>query len=81
MTTTKTMEAHFTIQGVRFSSLLLITGTGAWTLSGNGTISNGAHFGGAILIIPLSGETGSDQHVILQVVHLTNTTLAPFQSF
>ncbi len=33
-------------------------GTGAWTLTGNGTISNGAHFGHAVLNDVLIGGEG-----------------------
>lgn len=55
-----------------------IQGTGAWTLSGNGTISNGAHFGQAILGNTLIGGDGigSTRHST-NGTSFTNTTLAP----
>ena len=36
-----------------------VQGTGAWTLSGNGTITNGAHFGHAVLDNVLIGGDGT----------------------
>lgn len=55
-----------------------LQGTGNWTISGNGTISSGAHFGQAILDNTLIGGDGT-----LATRHSTNgtsfvdTTLAP----
>lgn len=55
-----------------------IQGTGDWTLSGNGTISAGAHFGVAILDNTLIGGDGlgSTRHST-NGTSFTNTTLAP----
>lgn len=55
-----------------------IQGTGAWTLSGNGTISPGAHFGAAIHDNVLIGgdAVGSTRHST-DGTSFTNTTLAP----
>lgn len=59
-----------------------LQGTGAWTLSGNGTISNGAHFGGAILDNTFIGGdgVGSTRHTT-SGTSFTNTTLAPISEF
>uniref|UniRef100_A0A6M3K814 Uncharacterized protein n=2 Tax=viral metagenome TaxID=1070528 RepID=A0A6M3K814_9ZZZZ len=55
-----------------------LQGTGAWTLSGNGTISAGAHFGAAILDnVFIGGDAvGSTRHST-NGTSFTNTTLAP----
>lgn len=59
-----------------------VQGTGAWTLSGNGTISPGAHFGVAILDNVLIGGdgVGSTRHST-DGTSFTNTTLAPPAQF
>jgi hypothetical protein len=59
-----------------------IQGTGAWTLSGNGTITNGAHFGRAVLDDTLIGGdgAGSTRHTT-NGTSFTNTTLAPISEF
>lgn len=53
-------------------------GTGAWTQTGNGTISNTAHFGGAILNnVFVGGDgVGSTRHTT-DGTSFTNTSLAP----
>lgn len=55
-----------------------IQGTGAWTLAGNGTISNGAHVGHAILddTLILGDGGGSTRHTT-NGTSFTNTSLAP----
>src|SRR3990167_10002563 len=55
-----------------------VQGTGAWTLSGNGTISAGTHFGAAILDNVLIGGdgVGSTRHST-NGTSFTDTTLAP----
>lgn len=55
-----------------------LQGTGAWTLAGNGTISNGAHFGQAALgTVMIGGDgVGSTRHTT-DGISFTNTTLAP----
>lgn len=59
-----------------------VQGTGAWALSGNGTISNGAHFGHAILGNTLIGGdgVGSTRHTT-NGTSFTDTTLAPVAEF
>lgn len=59
-----------------------VQGTGAWTLSGNGTISAGAHFGVAILDNVLIGGDGTlpTRHST-DGTSFTNTTLAPPAEF
>lgn len=59
-----------------------IQGTGAWTLSGNGTITNGNHFGHAILDNTLIGGdgAGSTRHTT-NGTSFTDTTLAPIGEF
>lgn len=56
-------------------------GTGAWTLMGNGTISNGAHFGQVVNGTTLIGGdgVGSTRHTT-DGTSFTNTTLAPIAS-
>ncbi len=55
-----------------------VQGTGAWTLSGNGTISNGGHVGHAILdnTLIVGDGVGSTRHTTNGTA-FTNTTLAP----
>lgn len=57
-----------------------LQGTGAWTLAGNGTITNGSHFGHAIGnggTVLIGGDgVGSTRHST-DGVSFTNTTLAP----
>jgi hypothetical protein len=55
-----------------------VQGTGAWTVSGNGTITNGAHFGQAILANTLIGGdgVGSTRHST-DGTSFTNTSIAP----
>lgn len=55
-----------------------LQGTGDWTLSGNGTISGGAHFGGAVLDNVLIGGDGvnATRHTT-NGTSFTDTTLAP----
>ncbi len=57
-------------------------GTTAWALAGNGTISDGAHFGQAILGNTLIGGdgVGSTRHTT-NGTSFTNTTLAPVGEF
>jgi hypothetical protein len=59
-----------------------LQGTGAWTQMGNGTISPGAHFGGAILENTFVGgdAVGSTRHTT-NGTSWTNTTLAPISQF
>lgn len=61
-----------------------IQGTGAWTLSGNGTISDGAHFGAAVGnggTVFIGGDgVGSTRHST-NGTSFTNTTLAPVAAF
>jgi hypothetical protein len=61
-----------------------LQGTGAWTLAGNGTISNGAHFGAAIGnggTVLIGGDgIGSTRHTT-NGTSFTNTTLAPVSEF
>lgn len=59
-----------------------LQGTGAWTVSGNGTITAGAHFGHAILDNVLIGgdSVGSTRHTT-NGTSFTNTTLAPKSEF
>lgn len=59
-----------------------LQGTGAWTVSGNGTITNGNHFGHAILGNTLIGGdgAGSTRHTT-NGTSFTNTTLAPIGEF
>lgn len=59
-----------------------LQGTGAWTLSGNGTITNSAHFGHAVLDNVLIGGdgSGSTRHTT-NGTSFTNTTLAPIGEF
>lgn len=59
-----------------------VQGTGAWTLSGNGTISNGAHFGQAILGNTLIGGdgVGSTRHSV-NGTSFVNTDVAPIGEF
>lgn len=59
-----------------------LQGTGAWTLAGNGTIADGAHFGHAILDNTLIGGdgVGSTRHTTNGTA-FTNTTLAPVAEF
>lgn len=59
-----------------------LQGTGAWTVSGNGTITNGNHFGCAILSNTLIGGdgSGSTRHTT-NGTSFTNTTLAPVGEF
>lgn len=55
-----------------------LQGTGAWTLAGNGTVSNGAHFGQVVFGTTLIGgdAVGSTRHTT-NGTSFTNTTLAP----
>lgn len=57
-------------------------GTGAWTVTDNGTISNTAHVGGAILdnTFIIGDGVGSTRHTTNGTAW-TNTTLAPIASF
>lgn len=59
-----------------------LQGTGAWTTSGNGTISSGAHFGGAVLDNVFIGGDGvnATRHTT-NGTSFTNTTLAPVGEF
>lgn len=61
-----------------------LQGTGAWTLSGNGTIANTAHFGHAVGnagTILIGGDgVGSTRHTT-DGTSFTNTTLAPISEF
>lgn len=59
-----------------------LQGTGAWTTAGNGTISNGAHFGHAILGTVLIGgdAIGSTRHTT-NGTSFINTILAPKSEF
>lgn len=59
-----------------------LQGTADWALAGNGTISNGAHFGQAILNNVLIGGDGfgSTRHTS-DGTSFTNTTLAPIAPF
>lgn len=55
-----------------------LQGTGAWTLAGNGTITNGAHVGYAILGNTLIvGDGGGSTRHTTNGTAFTNTTLAP----
>jgi len=53
-------------------------GTGAWTLAGNGTITNGSHIGHAVLddTLIICDGAGSTRHTT-NGTSFTNTTLAP----
>lgn len=55
-----------------------VQGTGAWTLSGNGTITNGNHVGYAVLgnTLIVGDGAGSTRHTT-NGTSFTNTTLAP----
>lgn len=57
-------------------------GTGAWTVCGNGTVSNGAHVGYAVLddVLILGDGVGSTRHTT-DGTSFTNTTLAPIGQF
>jgi hypothetical protein len=61
-----------------------LQGTGVWTLAGNGTISNGAHFGAAVGnggTVLIGGDgIGSTRHST-DGTSFTNTTLAPVAEF
>lgn len=59
-----------------------IQGTGDWTISGNGTITNGGHFGQAILDNVLIGGDGvtATRHTT-NGTSFTNTDLAPIAPF
>lgn len=61
-----------------------LQGTGSWTLAGNGTISDGAHFGAAIGnggTVLIGGDgVGSTRHTT-NGTSFTNTTLAPIAEF
>lgn len=59
-----------------------IQGTGAWTVSGNGTITQGAHVGYAILdnVLVVGEAAGSTRHST-NGTSFTNTTLAPVGEF
>jgi hypothetical protein len=60
-------------------------GTGAWTITGNGTITNGNHIGGVIVnnVFLLGDGAGSTRHVsgASTPVSFTNTTLAPIGQY
>jgi hypothetical protein len=59
-----------------------IQGTGDWTLSGNGTISSGAHFGHAILDNVLIGGDGvGTSRYTTDGVSFTNASLSPIAEF
>lgn len=59
-----------------------IQGTGAWTLSGNGTISNNAHFGGAILDnVFIGGDGVGSTRWSTNGTSFVNGTLAPPAEF
>src|SRR3989304_1191249 len=65
------------------SSLYYSTqGTGAWTICGNGTISEGAHVGHAVLndVMIIGDGIGSTRHSS-DGTSFTNTTLAPVAEF
>jgi len=61
-----------------------VQGTGAWTLAGNGTITNGGHFGMAIGnggTVLIGGDgVGSTRHST-NGTSFTNTTLAPVSEY
>ncbi len=72
----------FYLYGVSGSLIKYSTqGTGAWTIAGNGTISNEAHFGAAQLDNTFIGGdgVGSTRHTT-NGTSFTNTTLAPIAS-
>lgn len=53
-------------------------GTGAWTVSGNGTITNGGHFGHAVLDdVMIGGDGGTDSRHTTNGTSFTNTVGAP----
>jgi len=58
-----------------------IQGTGPWTLSGNGTIVPGAHFGQAVLDNVLIGGDGSVTRHTTDGTSFTTTSLAPPSEF
>ena len=59
-----------------------LQGTGAWTVSGNGTITNGNHFGAAILDNTLIGGDGvTNTRHTTNGTSFTDTTLAPKSEF
>jgi hypothetical protein len=59
-----------------------VQGTGAWTLSGNGTITNGAHVGNAILdnVLVVGESAGATRHST-NGTSFTDTTFAPVGEF
>lgn len=59
-----------------------VQGTGAWTLAGNGTITNTNHVGHAILdnVMIVGDGAGSTRHTT-DGTSFTNTTLAPIAEF
>lgn len=57
-------------------------GTGAWTVTGNGTIANGAHFGAAILDNTFIGGDGvGSTRYTTNGTSFTNGSLAPIAAF
>jgi hypothetical protein len=59
-----------------------LQGTGAWTTSGNGTISSGAHFGQAILDnVLIGGDAVGSTRWTTNGTSFTNGTLAPVAEF
>lgn len=74
-----------TLFNYRASGSLLyysLQGTGDWTIAGNGTISNGAHVGHAVLnnTLIIGDGAGSTRHTT-NGTSFTNTTAAPVAPF